>query len=70
MHSFYPRTACHVLKEVIFFIAESDSNHLNVDPLDFVVNEVSRDRQKLLREQFLLKYVFQILKVRGQDIFM
>ena len=55
--------ACYAMREVIFFIAESESMHLNVDPVDFVVQGVSRDRQKLLREQFLLKYVFQILKV-------
>jgi hypothetical protein len=58
------RMVCTVLKDVIFFIAESDSNHHNVDPLDFVVDNVSRDRQKLLREQSLLKFVFEILEVR------
>ncbi|XP_021948195.1 inositol 1,4,5-trisphosphate receptor [Folsomia candida] len=56
------RNVCYVLKEVIFFVAESDSSHHNVDPLDFVVAEPSRDRQKLLREQFLLDNVFEILK--------
>jgi len=60
------RTLCTVLKEVIFFIAKSESNHHNVDPLDFVFDNVSRDRQKLLREQFLLKYVFEILQVSHQ----
>lgn len=57
------RKICNVLKEVIFFITDSDSHHHNVDPLDFRVSSVNRDRQKLLREQFLLKLVFEILQV-------
>lgn len=57
------RQVCNAMKEVIFFIAENESMNLNVDPVEFAVQSVSRDRQKLVREQFLLKYVFQILKV-------
>ncbi|CAL8115015.1 unnamed protein product [Orchesella dallaii] len=56
------RKICNVLKEVIFFLTDSDSPHHNVDPLDFPVEDVNRDRQKLLREQFLLQLVFGILK--------
>ncbi|ODM94987.1 Inositol 1,4,5-trisphosphate receptor type 1 [Orchesella cincta] len=56
------RKICNVLKEVIFFITDSDSPHHNVDPLDFIVGTVNRDRQKLLREQFLLQLVFEILR--------
>lgn len=72
MYHFLSRNVCYVLKEVIFFVAESDSSHHNVDPLDFVVAEPSRDRQKLLREQFLLDNVFEILKVtykKNYDLF-
>ncbi|CAG7731913.1 unnamed protein product [Allacma fusca] len=56
------RKVCNVLKEVIFFIPESDVNYSQLDPLDFVVKKVSRDHQKLLREQKILKLIFKILK--------
>lgn len=60
------RKICNVLKEVIFFITDSDAHHHNVDPLDFPVDAVNRDRQKLLREQKLLQLVFDILQVSSR----
>ncbi|CAF0720089.1 unnamed protein product [Brachionus calyciflorus] len=50
-----------LLTDLIFFVAEYETGNNN-DPLDIQLNKPNRERQKLMREQNILKQVFRILK--------
>lgn len=49
-----------LLTDLIFFVAEYETG--SGDPLEIQLNKPNRERQKLMREQNILKQVFRILK--------
>lgn len=49
-----------LLTDLIYFVAEFEGG--GGDPLDIQLNKPNRERQKLLREQYILKELFRILK--------
>ena len=53
------RALCTLLADLIFFLAEYKSGG---DPFEIQLAEPSRERQKLMREQNILQYIFKILK--------
>jgi inositol 1,4,5-triphosphate receptor type 1 len=48
------RSLCALLTDLIYFVTESESNG---DPLEIELNRPNRERQKLMREQDILKQV-------------
>lgn len=50
-----------LLKEVIYFLCNKENDHKKQDPLQLMVKEPNRERQKLLREQNVLEHLFRIL---------
>ncbi|XP_033110627.1 inositol 1,4,5-trisphosphate receptor-like [Anneissia japonica] len=59
------RFVTQLLHDLVFFVA-SQANQ-NRDPFAVEVNEPDRDRQKLMREQDILKQIFKILKAPFVD---
>ncbi len=53
------RALCSLLADLIFFLAEYKSGG---DPFEIQLGEPNRERQKLMREQNILQYIFKILK--------
>ena len=51
------RFVTQLLQEVIYFVAMKENDPKKPDPLDLVVSHPNRERQKLLREQNILKQV-------------
>ena len=49
-----------LLTDLIYFVAEYEGNA--GDPLEIQLSKPNRERQKLLREQYILKEIFRILK--------
>ena len=58
---FSGRFVIKLLEDLIFFVAQQPRSA--ADALDVIVHEPDRERQKLLREQNILKQVFKILQV-------
>ncbi|XP_078000812.1 inositol 1,4,5-trisphosphate receptor-like isoform X2 [Glandiceps talaboti] len=54
------RFVTQLLTDLVFFVSEQPNN--GGDPLAIVVTNPNRDRQKLLREQDILKNIFKLLK--------
>ncbi|XP_070559179.1 inositol 1,4,5-trisphosphate receptor-like isoform X4 [Ptychodera flava] len=54
------RFVTQLLTDLVFFVAEQPNN--GGDPLAVVLSNPNRDRQKLLREQDILKNIFKLLK--------
>lgn len=54
---FFSRFVTQLLQEVIYFVAMKENDPKKPDPLDLVVSHPNRERQKLLREQNILKQV-------------
>lgn len=50
-----------LLKEIIYFLCNKENDHKKQDPLQLIVKEPNRERQKLLREQNVLEHLFKIL---------
>ncbi|XP_062921619.1 inositol 1,4,5-trisphosphate receptor type 3 isoform X1 [Mobula hypostoma] len=59
------RFAIKLLEDLVFFVADVPNNGQNV--LDIIMTKPNRERQKLMREQNILKQIFGILKVPFQD---
>jgi hypothetical protein len=56
-----------LLQEVIYFIANLENDPKRVDPFELVLTFTNRERQKLLREQNILKQLFKILQAPFTD---
>lgn len=56
------RFVIQLLQEVIYFIANMENDPKKGDPLEVSFNITNRERQKLIREQNILKQLFKILQ--------
>ncbi|KAK9404446.1 inositol -C4-5-trisphosphate receptor type 3 [Crotalus adamanteus] len=54
------RFVIQLLEDLVFFVSDVPNNGQNV--LDIVITKANRERQKLMREQNILKQIFGILK--------
>uniref|UniRef100_A0A8C6XGG3 Inositol 1,4,5-trisphosphate receptor n=1 Tax=Naja naja TaxID=35670 RepID=A0A8C6XGG3_NAJNA len=54
------RFVIQLLEDLVFFVSDVSNNGQNV--LDIVITKANRERQKLMREQNILKQIFGILK--------
>ncbi|XP_047186966.1 inositol 1,4,5-trisphosphate receptor type 3 isoform X2 [Scophthalmus maximus] len=59
------RFAIKLLEDVVFFVADVINSGQNV--LDVAMSKANRERQKLMREQNILKQIFGILKAPFKD---
>ncbi|XP_077487109.1 inositol 1,4,5,-trisphosphate receptor isoform X2 [Amblyomma americanum] len=61
------RLLLQLLQEVIYFTASREGDPNKSDPLELVVTKPNRERQKLLREQNVLRQLFHILQAPFTD---
>ncbi|XP_036879707.2 inositol 1,4,5-trisphosphate-gated calcium channel ITPR3 isoform X2 [Manis javanica] len=59
------RFVIQLLEDLVFFVSDVPNNGQNV--LDIMVTKANRERQKLMREQNILRQIFGILKVPFRD---
>ncbi|KAF6364602.1 inositol 1,4,5-trisphosphate receptor type 3 [Rhinolophus ferrumequinum] len=59
------RFVIQLLEDLVFFVSDVPNNGQNV--LDIMVSKPNRERQKLMREQNILKQIFGILKAPFRD---
>ena len=55
------RLTISLLKEIIYFLCNKENDHKKQDPLQLMIKDPNRERQKLLREQNVLEHLFKIL---------